>query len=250
MLGGVAAMVAAVEAAPDFGALPGDLILHATMHHNGTGLGAKYALITEGPNEGYAICGEPSDLTIHTANGGAFKFRIDLGGTPAHVSRMESAVDTLGPAVEVYGALVDHRFAHQPEPRLPDLPRLLVGQLLAGHAPATVADSAVITGDLRYVPGMTRTAVTAEIKQIVNSVIPDNVTRRVRITGFHQPFLGATSGPLIETITAAHGGILGRHSTRDERATRPSIRYGCGRSRRGRARDRGLRGGQLAVRAG
>ena len=209
MLGGVAAMVAAVEAAADFGPLPGDLILHAVMHHDGTGLGAKYALATEGPSEGYAICGEPSDLTIHTANGGAFKFRIDLGGTPAHVSRMESAVDTLGPAVEIYRALADHEFAYQPESRLPDLPRLLVGQLLAGEAPAAVAEKAVITGDLRYVPGMTRTDVTAEIEQIVDSVKPDDVTGRVRITGFHQPFLGATSGALIDAITAAHGGTFG-----------------------------------------
>ena len=146
MLGAVAAMVAAVEAAPAMGGLPGDLLLHATMHHDGTGLGAKYALLTEGPSDGYGICGEPSDLTIHTANGGAFKFEILLTGTPAHVSRMESAIDTLGPAVDVYEALRDHEFEHEPEPRLPDLPRLLIGQLQAGTGPAAVADATAIRG--------------------------------------------------------------------------------------------------------
>lgn len=209
MLGGVAAMVAAVEAAPAVGPLPGDLILHATMHHDGTGLGSKYALLTEGPAEGYAINGEPSNLAIHTGNGGAFKFEILLRGTPAHVSRMESAIDTLGPAVDVYGALVGHEFAHEPTPRLPDLPRLLIGQLHAGRGPAAVAEETVIRGDLRSVPGMNRTDVKQEIVDIVNRVLPAEVERRVRITGFHQPYLGATSGPLIDAITAAHERLFG-----------------------------------------
>lgn len=179
MLGGVAAMVAA----SDFGPLPGDLVLHATMHHDGTGLGSKYALLTEGPSEGYGINGEPSGLAIHTGNGGAFKFEISLKGTPAHISRMESAIDTLGPAVDIYAALVDHEFAHEPTPRLPDLPRLVVGELLAGRAAAAVADETVIRGDV--------TDVKTEIVEIVNRVLPDDVKRRVRITGFHQPYLGA-----------------------------------------------------------
>ena len=213
MLGGVAAMVAAVEAAPGFGPLPGDLVLHATMYHDGIGLGSKYALMTEGPDEGYGICGEPSDLTIHTANGGAFKFEISLTGSPAHVSRMEAATDTLRPAVAVYDKLVDHEFTHQHEPRLPDLPRLLVGELKAGSSPAAVAETATIRGDLRYVPGMDRVTVRREILDIVRSVVPDDLGHRVRIIGVHQPFLGATSGPLIDAISAAQTAIVG-HSPR------------------------------------
>ena len=209
MLGGVAAMVAAVHGAAQFGKLPGDLVLHATMHHDGSGLGAKYALLTEGPSEGYGICGEPSDLAIHTANGGTFKFEIVLTGTPAHVARMESAVDTLGPAVDVYRALIGHGFEHKPEPRLPDLPRLLIGQLHAGQAPATVADSTSIRGDIRYVPGMNRTTVRNEIEEVINSVVPSDVGHRTRIIGLHQPFLGVTSGPLIDALTAAQSSVLG-----------------------------------------
>lgn len=210
MLGGVAAMVAAVEGAVRLDELPGDLVLHATMHHNGSGLGAKYALLTEGPSEGYGICGEPSDLAIHTANGGAFKFEIVLTGTFAHVSRMESAIDTLGPAVEAYRALVDHTFEHEAEPRLPDLPRLSIGQLDAGRGPATIADTAVIRGDIRYVPGMNRSTVCKEIEEVVTSVVPSEVGHRTRIIGLHQPFLGVTSGPLVDALADAHSAILGR----------------------------------------
>ena len=59
MLGGVAAMAAAVEAAARFGPLPGDLVLHATMYHDGIGLGAKYALVTEDPPKVTGSAGSP-----------------------------------------------------------------------------------------------------------------------------------------------------------------------------------------------
>ncbi|MDE0289697.1 MAG: hypothetical protein OXM88_14140, partial [bacterium] len=76
-------------------------------------------------------------------------------------------------------------------------------------SPAAVAASATIRGDLRYVPGMNRSDVREEILDVVDSVVPDEVGRRVRIIGLHQPFLGATSGSLIDTITTAQSGILG-----------------------------------------
>jgi acetylornithine deacetylase len=208
MKGAVAAMVAATEAAARL-PLPGDLILQAVMHHDGTGLGTKYALASEGPREGYAICGEPSGLAIHTANGGALKFEIALSGRSAHISRQEEGIDTLPVAVEVYRAIAGHCFAHEPHPRLPDLPRLLIGQVVAGDGPASVAGSAVIRGDLRTVPGMRRPDVRAEIASIVDAVRPADVRARVRILSGHQPFLGAAEGPLVDAIAAAHHAIRG-----------------------------------------
>lgn len=210
MKGALAAMVAAVEAAPNVAPLPGDLILHATMHHDGTGLGAKYALLTEGPHEGYAICGEPSSLAIHTSNGGAVKFEITLYGRTAHISRREEAVDALAPAADIYWAIREHDFDHEPHLRLPDLPRLVVGELHAGTAPAAVADHAVIRGDIRTVPGMDRTTVHRELQGIVNDLCPPDVNHRIRITALHQPFLGVTQGPLTDAITAVHTAIRGK----------------------------------------
>lgn len=208
MKGAVAAMTAATEAATGV-PLPGDLVFQAVMHHDGTGLGTKYALASEGPREGYAICGEPSGLTIHTGNGGALKFEVRLSGRSAHISRQEQGIDTLPAAIAVYQGIAAHAFAHEPHPRLPDLPRLLIGQLVAGEGPAAVADTAVIRGDLRTVPGMDRQAVRAEICSIVEQVRPAEVQARVRILSGHQPFLGVTDGPLVEAIAAAHTAVRG-----------------------------------------
>jgi len=208
MKGAVAAMTAATEAAARI-PLPGDLIFQAVMHHDGTGLGTKYALASEGPREGYAICGEPSGLTIHTGNGGALKFEVLLSGRAAHISRKEDGIDTLPTAIEVYNGIATHTFAHQPHPRLPDLPRLLIGQLVGGEAPAAVADTSVIRGDLRIVPGMDRQGVRAELTSIVEKIRPPDVHAQVRILSAHQPFIGVTDGPLVDAITAAHQAVRG-----------------------------------------
>jgi acetylornithine deacetylase/succinyl-diaminopimelate desuccinylase-like protein len=179
------------------------------MHHDGSGRGTKYALASEGPREGYAICGEPSGLAIHTANGGALKFEVLLSGRSAHISRAEEGIDTLPVAIEVYRGIAGHAFAHEPHPRLPDLPRLLIGQIAGGEAPAAVAGSTVIRGDLRIVPGMDRQGVRAEISSIVEEVRPPDVRARVRITTAHQPFIGVTEGPLVDAIAAAHQAVRG-----------------------------------------
>jgi acetylornithine deacetylase len=209
MKGAVAAMVAATEAAASFGPLPGDLVLQAVMHHDTIGLGAKYALASEGPTEGFGICGEPSGLTIHTANGGAVKFEVTVSGTTAHVSRQEDGRDALAGAVEVYGALRSLAVPHDRCDRLPDLPRLQVGELHAGSAPGAVADRAVVRGDLRTVPGMTRQVVRAALEACVAEACPPDLATRIRLVAVQKPFLGVTAGPLVDAVAAAHAAARG-----------------------------------------
>lgn len=179
------------------------------MHHNGTGLGTKYVLASEGPRTGFAICGEPSSLAIHTANGGAVKFEIELTGRTAHICRSEEGIDTIPPAAEVCRLLRSHVFTHEPCSRLPDLPRVLAGQLVAGTGPAHVAERAVVRGDIRTVPGMDRHGIRAELEELADSARPAGVGARVRIISSHQPFLGATEGPLVDALRAAHVSVRG-----------------------------------------
>jgi acetylornithine deacetylase/succinyl-diaminopimelate desuccinylase-like protein len=209
MKGAVAAMIAATEAAARIGDLPGDLILQAVMHHDGTGLGTKYALASEGPTNGFAICGEPSALAIHTGNGGAVKFEIELTGRAAHICRADEGIDSLAPALAVYAALSKHTFTHDPHPRLPDLPRMLIGQLTAGSSPAHVPGRTVLRGDVRTVPGLDRTAVQRELAAVVARECPPDVVATVRVISTHQPFLGATSGALVDAVSAGHAAVRG-----------------------------------------
>lgn len=209
MLGGLASMVAAVEAAAKTDAMPRDLILHAVMHHDTIGLGAKYVMDSEGPHVGYGICGEPSDLTIQTANGGAIKFEVQFTGRTAHISRAEESIDTLPSAVRFYDAVRETVFAHQPHDRLVQLPRTLVGEIKGGWAPSSVAHATVVRGDVRTVPGMTRQQVREHVDELVAATIDPDVGHRVRITAVQRPFLGVTEGPLVTALSQMHEAFRG-----------------------------------------
>jgi acetylornithine deacetylase len=211
MKGALASMIAATEAAAEIGRLPGDLVFQAVMHHDGTGLGAKYLLASYGPREGYAICAEPSDLKVHTANAGAVKFEIQLQGRGnPHVSRAEDAPDTIPAALAVYHALRVEALEYMPEPRLPELPRLLIGELSAGSSPAHVAGRAVLRGDIRTVPGLGRDEIARQFSAIVDAACPPEVTARVRTLSSHQTFFGATDGVLVDAIRDRHSAIRGQ----------------------------------------
>lgn len=204
MKGAVAAMAAALEAVHRAGPPPGDVILHAVMHHDTIGLGQKHILNIEGPTSGYAICGEPSSLRINTANAGALKFRASFRGETAHISRASGARDALKAAVIAYDSVSSMVPDHTPTDRLPDLPILHIGRLVAGTDAGKVAPHAFFEGDVRTVPGMTRRGLRAQIMSTITSVIPDDIGVDVRITAVQRPFVGPVEGRLVDAIVAAH----------------------------------------------
>ena len=186
MKGPLAAMIVAVEAAAAQGGLGGDLVLHAVIAHNPTGLGTKYAVATEPARptgQAFGIVGQGSSLELHTENSGAVKFEIELQGRAAHVSFQEEGVDALAAARLVADALASPSFAFtgRPTDRLPAFPKFVVGELIAGGragVPALLpgsglADRAVLRGDVRTVPGMDRHTVTADLEALVAATAPN-----------------------------------------------------------------------------
>jgi succinyl-diaminopimelate desuccinylase len=209
MLGGVAAMVATVAAAARLEPLPGDLVLLANMHHDSNGLGTKYALAGEDVWPRFGINGEPTSLTAMTAHGGCIKFEVTFTGRTAHVSRMEHGADALLAAVDTHTGLRRLRFTHEPHPLLPGLPKCAIGVLQAGTAPAAIADTAVLRGDLRTVPGMTWDTVKRDLGALVARSCPPGVTARVGCLVRQRPFVGPAGGPLLEALGRAHRLVRG-----------------------------------------
>jgi len=197
----------------------GDLVLHAVIAHNPTGLGTKFALTSEPPFNGYGIVGQGSNLELHAENSGAVKFEIELGGRAAHVSFQEEGIDALAAAKRVYEALSAPGFAftHTPSERLPGFPKFVVGELIAGGragVPALLpgsglADRAVLRGDVRTVPGMNRWTVTRDLADVVARAAGRDVRSSVRIISDVHPFMGRRDSPLIEALSAAHALVRG-----------------------------------------
>ncbi|MBI3455062.1 MAG: M20/M25/M40 family metallo-hydrolase [Candidatus Rokubacteria bacterium] len=204
MLGGVASMIAAVEVAARLDPLPGDLVLLASMYHDSNGLGTKYALASGGEWPAYGINGEPTSLTLMTTHGGCIKFELSFAGRLAHVSRQEHGADALAAAVEVYRALRDLRFAHESHPALPGLPKLQIGVLQAGVAPASVPDTAVLRADLRTVPGMTWSTVREDLQRLLDRACPPAIRARIGCLVRQRPFIGPSGGRLVEALALAH----------------------------------------------
>ncbi len=204
MKGGLAAMVAAVETAAKGKTLPRDLILHAVMHHDTVGLGTKYVLASEGPNEGFGICGEPTNMGIHYAHGGAVKFKISVTGKASHVSRFEDGIDALKAAVSLYSDIPKMVLTHQPHADLPDLPIVLVGVLNGGFAAGCIAPEATLLGDIRTLPDMNRHTVLADLKKVVDAVAVDGCTYKIKITAAQKAFEGKKESPLMDALSRAY----------------------------------------------
>jgi acetylornithine deacetylase/succinyl-diaminopimelate desuccinylase-like protein len=86
---------------------------------------------------------------------------------------------------------------------------LYVGQLEGGIAPGAVADHAVLSGDIRTVPTMTRATVRADLEAVARAVVPADVKWRLDLTAVQRPYLGPESGSLLDSLAAAHEAVIG-----------------------------------------
>jgi acetylornithine deacetylase/succinyl-diaminopimelate desuccinylase-like protein len=202
-------MMEALMAAASLPPLPGDLVFLANMYHDSNGLGTKYALASEGGWPQYGINGEPTSLSILTVHGGCVKFQVELTGRVAHVSRSEEGVDALAAATAVYQGIRELDWTHEPYADLSQLPRVLVGTLQAGFAPAAVADKALLSGDIRIVPSQSWATVRSDIERVIAERCPPDVTAKVHCLVRQRAFEGPKRGVLMDALSAAHRRVRG-----------------------------------------
>ncbi len=203
MKGGLASMVAAVEGAATYKDLPRDLILQAVMHHDTVGLGTKYVLASEGPYEGFGICGEPSNMKVHYAHGGAVKFKITVRGHAAHVSRIEDGIDALKAAVTLYQGISLMKPTAKSHSDLPNLPTVFVGALNGGFAAGCVAPTAELFGDIRTLPDMSRHTVYQDLREIIEEHRAPGCEYEIKITAAQKGLLGKPSSAIIDALNSS-----------------------------------------------
>ena len=209
MKGGLASMVSAIESAAKDKSLPRDLILHAVMHHDTVGLGAKYVLASEGPFEGFGICGEPTNMGVVYTHGGAVKFKITVTGKASHISRIEDGVDALSAAVAIYSKIPQIKLTHKNHEVLTDLPRVLVGVLNGGIAAGCIAPEASMLGDVRTLPDMTRETVYDDLKNLVDEFAVDGCTYKIKLTAVQKSFVGKKESTLMTALSNSYKKVRG-----------------------------------------
>jgi acetylornithine deacetylase len=209
MKGGLASMVAAIESAAKDKSLPRDLILHAVMHHDTVGLGAKYVLASEGPSEGFGICGEPTNMGVVYTHGGAVKFKITVTGKASHISRVEDGVDALSAAVAIYSKIPQIKLTHKKHEVLTGLPKILVGVLNGGIAAGCIAPEASMLGDVRTLPDMTRKTVYDDLKNLVDEFAVDGCTYKIKLTAVQKSFVGKKESTLMTALSDSYKKVRG-----------------------------------------
>jgi acetylornithine deacetylase/succinyl-diaminopimelate desuccinylase-like protein len=146
--GQIAALVAAVEAAPNAPAL-----IAITCDEEGRGIGSEHLRLPDGPwrTEGGIVL-EPTDFRIGVAQSGNIDVTVEVWGTPGHAYAPEVSGSPIAAVLAAVDALETCSFLGARHPLLPD-PRMHVGRIRGGeHVWRRPAEARVEIG-LGLVPG-------------------------------------------------------------------------------------------------
>jgi len=161
MKGGVAAMVEAAVAIKKSGVkLKGDIIVTPVVGELQGGVGTV-TNIKRGVRADFGLVPEPYGEFLCLTHAGVEEIAITIRGRSRHISIMEQGISVVPKMVKVIDALSKMEFTHTPDPRLPGLPRMIVGSLICGHGDTYdlkgapfLPDLCTIIVDVRFLPGM------------------------------------------------------------------------------------------------
>lgn len=208
MKAAVAGMFATLAAAQRVGGLEGDLILTAVVGEcDELGLGTKAALAS-GISADAAINGEPTGMTLQLFHSGVFQFEATFKGHPAHQMERDQGVDAIRLATRALDALHEDNLTFEPHQFLGG-PQLLIGMISGGFMPQITAPSCSIRGDIRQVPGMTKDSIVADLKQMIESVVPVDAYE-LQVHVHSDPFSMSPDADICQSVLAAHRSITGQ----------------------------------------
>ncbi len=271
MKGGVAAILAAVEAALSGGDEPPPFAVHFVVGEEDGGLGA-YATLARGHTGDACIIPEPTELRLVTANAGSLTFRIVVPGQAAHGSTRYAGHSALDAYLPIHAALValEHRRNADPDLLLRDYPiayPLSVGRLRSGDWPSSVPDQLVAEG--RYGLRIEEDPAAARVE--LEAAIAEAAAREPFLRD-HPPRVswpgGAFRGgrlppghPLAAMVADAHATVTGRDIGPERGAPYgsdlrlyaaagiPTLHYGPGSPRQAHAPDESVPVDELVVAA-
>ena len=221
MLGGVAAVLAAVRALRDCGVgLHRALAVHLVSGEEDGGVGA-YATLRAGHGGSACLIAEPTGGAVVPANAGSLTFRVEVDGRAAHGSTRtsgESALDHLGTVQAGLRDLESARNADRPAAfaHLDLVAPISIGVVRSGTWASTVPDLLVAEGRYGVLPGESLDAARAKFTDAMAALgerDPWLAEHPVRVTwpggAFASGALPAGDRLLDDTLAAA-ASVLGR----------------------------------------
>ncbi|BDG59283.1 M20 family metallopeptidase [Caldinitratiruptor microaerophilus] len=224
MKGGVAAMLAAVEAVaaacrsedpgggPGGLRLQGDLLFAATAGEEVDSLGAAAAArrLAGTPVQAIVI-GEPSGNDVYIAEKGALWLELVTHGRTAHGSSPELGRNAVMMMVTLLAELDRLEIPHTPHPLLGTLSRS-VGTVAGGVKTNVVPDRCVATVDMRTVPGQDHGAIVRAVEGLIADLARRHPGFRaeVRVVNDRRPVVTDPAHPAVQAFLDAAGAVRGR----------------------------------------
>lgn len=211
MKAAVACMVKAAEAVAERRAsFGGELVVSAVIHHNVCGLGTKFFLDTWDRPFDAAINGEPTDLALQLAHGGAWQFQVTTFGLAKHSSRQ--GVNAIEKMLKLLGNLSLDALTYSSWDGVDGLPRLVLGDIAGGSSPSRTAERCVVKGDVRTVPGMTEDSLRSDLARLIARLSSEDPEFRAEVDGlsYQRPFWAEDSWEVVNLVSQAHEAVTGR----------------------------------------
>ena len=153
----------------------------------------------------YAIIGEPTGLAPIRKHKGVFYIEVKVSGRAGHASNPALGVNAIDglqlvlPALQSWRDQIGERYQDD-EFEVPT-PTLNFGRVTGGDSPNRICAECTLDLDIRLLPGMSRDAVTAEIRDAVAEALEGGAwSYEVRATGAHAD---AFSGPSDAAFSSA-----------------------------------------------
>jgi len=193
------------------GQLRRPVTLLGTADEESTMDGAR-ALAEKGEPLGrYAIIGEPTGLRPIRKHKGVFYVQVTVGGKAGHASNPALGVNAIEGLQLVLTALQSWRDAigqryHDDDFEVPT-PTLSFGRIIGGDSPNRICAECKLTLDVRLLPGMERSAVTFELRDVVaNALRGGPWTFDVRAVGGHaDAFAGPSDAEFSDAVETLCG---------------------------------------------
>ncbi|MBW2188702.1 MAG: acetylornithine deacetylase [Deltaproteobacteria bacterium] len=173
-------------------------------------MGGARALAEKGERLGrYAIIGEPTGLQPVRKHKGVFYVQVTVGGKAGHASHPALGVNAIDGQQLVLAALQSWRDTIGERYRDDDFevptPTLNFGRITGGDSPNRICDECQLALDIRLLPGMERSAVVAELRDVVaNALDRGRWTFDVSAIGGHADAFGGPSdtefSSVVETL--------------------------------------------------
>ena len=213
MKGGVAAMIAAVEAVQRAEVpLRGELVLAAVADEEEGNLGTR-GLVHSGLRGTWAIVPEPTELQPVVAHKGSANMHVRIHGSPAHASTPEHGINAIDHASALIARLNKlHR--EYPRTRHHDLlgyPTLTVCTIQGGFNDYTVPASCNLSLNRRLIPPETEADVMAEVAAVLDQLAQSDPSFKadLRLTAFTPPMETDVNSEVVRALRSASARVSG-----------------------------------------